>query len=64
MAIVYAVTKGYLNNVAVKDVPEYEKNLFAKLENNYNNWLERIESGSFDQEDETELKSILAEMQV
>ena len=64
VAIVYAVTKGYLNNVAVKDVPEYEKNFFAKLENNYNNWLERIESGSFDQEDETELKSILAEMQV
>ncbi len=64
VAIVYAVTKGYLNDVAVSKVREYEMNLFAKLENKYGSWLERIESGSFDEQDENELKSILAEMQV
>jgi F-type H+-transporting ATPase subunit alpha len=64
VAIVYAVTKGYLNNVAVSGVKEYEKNLFATLENKYGKWLERIESGSFDEADENELRSILAEMQV
>lgn len=64
VAIVYAVTKGYLNGVAVSGVKEYEKKLFAVLENKYGKWLERIESGSFDEADENELKSILAEMQV
>ncbi len=64
VAIVYAVTKGYLNDVAVSKVHDYEKNLFAKLENEYGKWLERIEAGSFDEADENELKSILAEMQV
>ncbi len=64
VAIVYAVTKGYLNNVAVSKVREFEQNLFAKLENKYGDWLQRIEAGSFDETDEAELKSILAEMQV
>ena len=64
VAIVYAVTKGYLNDVAVSKVHDYEKNLFAKLENQYGAWLERIESGSFDDNDENELKEILAQMQV
>ena len=64
VAIVYAVTKGYLNEVAVSKVHDYEKNLFSKLENQYGAWLERIESGSFDDNDENELKEILAQMQV
>ena len=64
VAIVYAVTKGYLNDIPVSKVREYEKNLFAVLENKYGRWLERIEAGSFDEADENELKSILAEMQV
>ena len=64
VAIVYAVTKGYLNGVAVSGVKEYEKKLFAVLENKYGKWLERVESGSFDEADENELRSILAEMQV
>ncbi|MBR3780141.1 MAG: F0F1 ATP synthase subunit alpha [Clostridia bacterium] len=64
VAIVYAVTKGYLNDTAVSKVRDYEKNLFAKLENEYGNWLERIEKGSFDENDENELKAILAQMQV
>ena len=64
VAIVYAVTKGYLNDVSVSKVHDYEKNLFALLENKYGKWLERIEAGSYDEADENELKSILAEMRV
>ena len=64
VAIVYAVIKGYLDEVAVSAVHEYEKRLFAKLENEKGNWLMRIESGVFEQEDEEELKNVLSEMQV
>ncbi len=63
VAIVYAVTKGYLNDIPVSQVHQYEKDLFAKLENQYGSWLARIEAGHFDQQDEQTLKAILAEMQ-
>ena len=64
VAIVYAAIKGYLDSVEVKDIPEYEKNLYAKLENEYGAWLKRIEDNFFDKEDEDLLKKILSEMQV
>ena len=64
VAIVYAVINGFLDNVAVKDVHEYEKRLFAKLENEKGNWLGRIEAGFYEKEDEEELRSVLSEMQV
>ena len=62
VAIVYAVVKGYLNDVAVKEVKEYEKNLFVKLENQYKSWLERVENGYWDEQDEETLKDILNQM--
>lgn len=64
VAIVYAVIKGYLDNVEVADVKKYEANLFAVMENKYKEWLERIEKGSFDEADEQELIKILGEVQV
>ncbi len=64
VAIVYAVINGYLDKIEVKNVREYEKNLFAKLENSYTGWLKRIEDGYFDESDIDELKSILQEMKV
>ena len=64
VAIVYATINGFLDNVAVKDVPEYEARLYSRLENNYQDWLKRIEDGYFDKEDEEKLKSILSEMKV
>ncbi len=64
VAIVYAVIKGHLDSVQVKEVKEYEKRLFALLENKYQSWLSRVESGSWDDADEAELKSALSEMQV
>ena len=62
VATVYAVTKGYLNGIEVKDVREYETKLFKKLENQYGAWLARIEAGQYEKSDEDELKAILAEM--
>lgn len=64
VAIVYAAIKGYLDKVEVKNIAEYEKNLYAKLENEYGAWLKRIEDNFFDKEDEELLKKILSEMQV
>ncbi len=64
VAIVYAAINGFLDGVSVNDVPEYEKNLYTRLENNYSDWLKRIEDGYFDKEDEEKLKSILSEMRV
>ena len=64
VAIVYAVIKGFLNDVAVEEVKEYEQRLYAKLENQYGEWLTRIEAGHYDDADEQQLRSILAEMQV
>jgi F-type H+-transporting ATPase subunit alpha len=61
VAIVYAVTKGYLNDVPVKKVKEYEKNLFVFLENKFSPLLERLESGYFEEEDVEGLKKALSE---
>ncbi len=64
VAIVYAVIKGYLNDIPVSSVREYEHRLFLKLENEYGEWLKRIEDGFFEAEDEEELKKILSEVRI
>ena len=64
VAIVYAVINGYLDSVPVKNVHEYEDNLYARLENQHADWLKRIEDGYFDDSDIEALKSILQEMKV
>jgi len=62
VAIVYAVINGYLNDIPVKQVKEYEQNLFALLENKYSGFLTRVESGSWEDKDIDELKTALSEM--
>ncbi|MBR2615408.1 MAG: F0F1 ATP synthase subunit alpha [Clostridia bacterium] len=62
VAIVYAVIRGYLNDTPVKEVARYEKRLFELLENKYPSLLERIEAGSWENEDESALKNALQEM--
>ena len=63
VAIVYAVINGYLDAIPVKKVKEYEKNLFEKLEAEYEKLLVRFETGYYEQEDIEELKKALASMQ-
>ena len=62
VSIVYAVINGYLNDVPVKSVPEYEQKLFMHLENKYQDLLVRFESGYFDDADVETLKKALGEL--
>jgi F-type H+-transporting ATPase subunit alpha len=62
VAIVYAVTNGYLDGVAVKDVKKYEEKLYAKLENEYSALLDRLESGFWEAEDVATLKAALEKL--
>ena len=47
----------------VQNVKEYESDLYAKLESENQNLLDRFESGYFEQSDIDELESVLKEMQ-
>ena len=62
VAIVYAVINGYLNEVPVKSVPEYEQKLFLHMENKYSELLARFEAGYFDDADVETLKKALGEL--
>lgn len=63
VAIVYAVINGYLDAVPVKEIKEYERDLYAKLENKYGELLSRIEQGCWEDSDIEQLKTALLEMQ-
>ena len=63
VAIVYAVINGYLNDVPVKAVEEYEQNLYEMLENQYEALLERFEQGFAEDSDFEKLKEALSKMQ-
>ena len=63
VAIIYAVTKGFLENVPVNKVKEYEQDLFALMENKYEDLLVRFETGYFEPEDVEKLETALKEMQ-
>ena len=63
VAIVYAVINGYLDNVAVKDVHQYEQDLFAVLQNKYSDLLDRFEANYYEESDIETLKKALNEMQ-
>ena len=62
VAIIYAVINGYLNDVPVNKVKEYEFNLYELLENKYPEFLKRMEEGFWDDEDIETLKTALDEM--
>ena len=62
VAIVYAVINGYLNNVPVNRVADYEARLFEFLEAEYKGLLERFENNFCDDEDIAMLKKALDDM--
>ena len=62
IAIVYAVINGYLNDVPVDGVADYEQQLYAVLEGKYLPLLERLESNYYEDEDVETLKKALAEV--
>ena len=63
VAIIYAVTNGYLDNVPVNKIKEYEAELFALLKNKYGDFLTRIKDGFYEETDIERLKEALGEMQ-
>ena len=60
VCIIYAVTKGYLTDIAVDQVPEFEKRLEEHMENLHPDVLEAIRStGKLETETEEALKKAL-----
>lgn len=60
VAIVYAVIHGYLNDVPVEKVREWELRMTDKLEAEHQELLVRFENGYFDDADVKELEEALA----
>lgn len=63
VAIIYAVINGYLKDVEVSKVSEYEQRLYTKLKAEYSELLERFEAGYFEDSDVAQLRAALDGMQ-
>ncbi|MBP9988057.1 MAG: F0F1 ATP synthase subunit alpha [Ruminococcus sp.] len=62
VVIIYALINGYLNDIPVNKVKEYEADLYEKLQLDYAKLLERFESGYYDDSDIELMKKALDEM--
>ena len=62
VAIIYAVIHGYLNDVPVNKVKDYEARLYERLQNEHAALLTRLSEGYFDDEDVEALKAALSAM--
>ncbi len=62
VGIIYAVINGYLNDVALDDIKDYQERLYEKLDHEHKAWMVRISQGSWTEEDEEELKGVLNRM--
>ncbi len=62
VAIIYAVTKGWLDSIPVSKVHDFEQRLFEKLENQKPQLLARFEEGFFEDDDIASLEETLREM--
>ena len=63
VCIIYAVTKGYLNDIELEKIPEFEKQLEEFMDNYHPAVLENIRtSGKLETETESELKTALDEL--
>jgi F-type H+-transporting ATPase subunit alpha len=63
VAIIYAVTNGFLDQVPVDKVHEFEEKLYEKLKADKKELLARFEQGYFEDSDVAELEETLKEMQ-
>ncbi len=63
VCIIYAVTRGYLTNISLEQVPEFEKQLEEHMENLHSDVLEAIRStGKLEPETEQQLIKALEEL--
>ncbi|MBQ8135812.1 MAG: F0F1 ATP synthase subunit alpha, partial [Clostridia bacterium] len=63
VAVIYAVVNGFLNNVAVSEIHDWEQAYYRHLESSYTPLLERIENGFYEDEDVAALRESLQTMQ-
>ena len=63
VAIIYAVTHGYLDAVPVEQIHAYEERLYEKLLTECRPLLDRFEQGFYEDSDVMELESVLKEME-
>lgn len=64
VAIIYAVTNGFLNDIPVSKVSEYETVLYTKLTADAKELLARLEEGYFEKSDEEALIKLLGEIKI
>ena len=63
VCIIYAVTHGYLNDIPVEKIPEFEKQLEEHMDNYHSHVLEAIRtSGKLETDTENDLKTALSEL--
>ena len=63
VCILYAVTKGYLKDIAVSKIPEFEQRLYSFMEQKYFDLLSQIRStGKLEPETEGKLQEALKEL--
>jgi len=63
VCIIYAVTNGYLNDVDVADIPEFEKRLREHMDLSYSDVVEEINTtGKLEPDTENQLKTALNEV--
>ena len=65
VCILYAVTHGYLNDVAVEKIPDFEQRLYEFMDNRHSQVLEAIRTtGKLEKDTEEALKAALTELLV
>ena len=65
VCIIYAVTNGYLNDLDVEMIPEFQERLFAFMDNNHSEVLTAIRTtGKLEKDTEEGLKAALSELLV
>ena len=63
VCIIYAVTNGYLNNIAVADIPEFERQLFEYMDGRGYDALNAIRTtGKLESDTENAIKAALTEL--
>ena len=62
VCMIYAVVNGYLNDVPVSKVADWEQRLYDKLEAEHPDLLKRFEDGYYEDSDIEEMKSALESM--
>ena len=63
VCIIYAVTKGYLNDIPVDKIPDFEARLFEFMDNRYANVLAAIRTtGKLESDTEEQLKEALTQL--